>query len=156
MRQSLEWLVSRYQRSLFAAVFNILRNAEDANDIVQETFIQYLTSDTDFHDERHIRAWLIRVAINKTKNLLRSSWNRKVMLTGEDMSNADSDTEALDLMNEVMSLPEKYRIVIHLFYYEEFSVKEISNILDISEGNVKMRLSRGRSMLKKVLEEDLL
>lgn len=152
MRQSLEWLVSRYQKSLFAAVYSMCRNAEDANDIVQETFIQYFTSGTEFTDERHIHAWLLRVAINKTKNLFRSSWNRKVTLTDELRGGETQKREEDDLLEKVMALPEKYRVVIHLFYYEGFSVKEMAEILEITEGNVKMRLSRGRSMLKKVLE----
>lgn len=153
MRQSLEWLVNRYQRSLFAAVYSLCKNADDANDIVQETFIQYLTSDTDFYDENHIRAWLIRVAINKTKNLFRSGWNRKVLLTDTDQANVAAETNDSYVFDKVMGLPDNYRIVIHLFYYEDMSVREIAEVLGITEGNVKMRLSRGRNMLKKLLED---
>jgi len=153
MRQSLEWLVNQYQRSLFAVVYSLCKNADDANDIVQETFIQYLTTDTDFYDETHIRAWLIRVAINKTKNLFRSGWNRKVVLKDLDQENVAVETDGGYVFDKVMALPDNYRIVIHLFYYEEMSVREISEVLGITEGNVKMRLSRGRSMLKKLLED---
>ena len=153
MRQSLEWLVNQYQRSLFAVVYSLCKNADDANDIVQETFIQYLTTDTDFYDETHIRAWLIRVAINKTKNLFRSGWNRKVVLKDPDQENVAVETDGGYVFDKVMALPDNYRIVIHLFYYEEMSVREISEVLGITEGNVKMRLSRGRSMLKKLLED---
>lgn len=153
MRQSLEWLVNQYQRSLFAVVYSLCKNADDANDIVQETFIQYLTTDTDFYDETHIRAWLIRVAINKTKNLFRSGWNRKVVLKDLDQENVAVETDGGYVFDKVMDLPDNYRIVIHLFYYEEMSVREIAEVLGITEGNVKMRLSRGRSMLKKLLED---
>jgi len=134
-------------------VYNILNTADAANDIVQETFIQYLTTDTDFYDETHIRAWLIRVAINKTKNLFRSGWNRKVVLKDLDQENVAVETDGGYVFDKVMALPDNYRIVIHLFYYEEMSVREISEVLGITEGNVKMRLSRGRSMLKKLLED---
>ena len=76
----------------------------------------------------------------------------KVYLLGEQ-NEADPDVNGL--LSEVMKLPEKYRIVIHLFYYEDMPVKEIADILEISEGNVKTRLNRGRSMLKEVLEDTL-
>ena len=64
------------------------------------------------------------------------------------------DSQSRELFEEVIKLPDKYRIVIHLFYYEDYSVREISNILKISESNVKIRLSRGRAMLKDSLKEE--
>ena len=153
MRRSLEELITKYRRSVFAAAYNICRSAEDANDIVQETFISYFTSDKDFTDENHLRAWLIRVAVNKAKNFLRSSWNKNVSLNEEVAGEYVSEPDG-DMLREIFRLPEKYRIVIHLFYYEGFSVKEIAGMLGISEGSTKMRLSRGRSMLKEKLKEE--
>ena len=74
MRQSLEELIEAYQKSLYAAAFNICRNTDDANDVVQDTFIQYYTTKKQFQDEEHLKAWLLRVAINRAKDISRSFW----------------------------------------------------------------------------------
>ena len=128
-------------------------NAADAEDVVQDTFIRYHTTNTQFSDEQHIRAWLLRVAINKAKNVTMSFWRRRgVPLEDYAETLAFPSPEAGDLFEKVMKLPEKYRIVIHLFYYEDYSVREIAGILRITEANVKVRLSRGRRLLKEALQ----
>lgn len=154
MRQPLEYLIVQYQKSLFVAAFNICGNADDANDMVQETFIQYHVSGKDFNDEEHIKSWLLRVVINKSKNLTRSFWRRNKVSMEEIGDNVVFDSgENEILFEEVMKLPEKYRIIIHLFYYEDYSAAQIAQILEMSEAAVKMRLSRGRNMLRDVLKE---
>ena len=155
MRQPLQQLIERYQNNLYAVAFNVCKNAEDAEDAVQDTFIQYHISKKEFESEQHIRAWLIRVAINKAKNANLAFWkNHKVSLE-EYMEHLTVETEqAEDLFAAVMKLPEKYRIVIHLFYYEDYSVAEIAEILKLSQSNVKVRLSRGRTVLKGQLQEE--
>ena len=154
MRQPLEYLIVQYQKSLFVAAFNICGNADDANDMVQETFIQYHVSGKDFNDEEHIKSWLLRVVINKSKNLTRSFWRRNKVSMEEIGDNVVFESgENERLFEEVMKLPEKYRIIIHLFYYEDYSAAQIAQILEMSEAAVKMRLSRGRNMLRDVLKE---
>ena len=155
MRQSLEELIETYQKSLYAAAFNICKNADDANDVVQDTFIQYYTTKKEFHDKEHLNAWLLRVAINRAKDISRSFWRRN-RISIEDYAKEIpfESREESELFEAVMKLPEKYRDVIHLYYYEEFSVKEIAGILRVTEGSVKMRLSRGRSFLRNVLKEE--
>ena len=137
MRQSVQELMERYQNNLFAAAFNVCKSREDAEDVVQDTFLQYHMNKKQFENEQHIRAWLIRVAINKAKNCNHTFW-RKNKLS----------------LETVMKLPEKYRIVIHLFYYEDYAIREIAEILHLSESNVKVRLSRGRVLLKQSLKEE--
>ena len=159
MREPIEVLINEYQRNLFAAAFSICKNAEDANDVVQETFIQYYTSKKEFEDEQHLKAWLIRVAVNKSKDITRSFWRRnKVNLLPEELPEKSLEScmypVEMRLFDEVMRLPEKTRIVIHLYYYEDMSVREIAHILMSTEGAVKMRLSRGRNMLKASLQEE--
>ena len=155
MRQTLQELVERYQNNLFAAAFNVCGNAEDAEDVVQDTFIQYYLLKKEFDNEQHIRAWLIRVAINKAKNTNRTFWRRNKCSFEEYMETLTFETpQSESLFETVMQLPEKYRIVMHLFYYEDYAVREIANILKLSESNVKARLSRGRSMLRNVLKEE--
>ena len=155
MRQSLEELIEAYQKSLYAAAFNICRNTDDANDVVQDTFIQYYTTKKQFQDEEHLKTWLLRVAINRAKDISRSFW-KKNRLSIEDYADAVpfESREETGLFEAVMRLPEKYREVIHLYYYEDLSIKETARILRITEGSVKMRLSRGRSFLRDVFKEE--
>lgn len=155
MRQSTKELVSMYQSSLFAIAFNVCKNVQDAEDIVQDTFIQYYISKKEFDNERHLRAWLIRVAVNKAKNVNRTFWRQNKLSLEDYMESLTFETpEDERLFETVMSLPEKYRIVIHLFYYEDYTVREIADILKLSESNIKVRLSRGREMLRKILKEE--
>lgn len=155
MRIETNVIMDKYKDNLFSAAFHVCQNAADADDIVQETLIQYHTSSKQFDNEQHIRAWLIRVAINRAKNVTMSFWRRASVPLEDYMEILAFETpEAKDLFKEVMKLPEKYRIVLYLFYYEEYAIKEIAEILKTSEGNVKVRLTRGRKLLKKVLQEE--
>lgn len=155
MRRPVQELFETYQNSLYVAAFNVCKNAEDAEDVVQDTFIQYYSLKKEFEDEQHIRAWLIRVAINKAKNVNGTFWRKNKISLEDYMESLVFETpESEELFETVMHLPEKYRIVIHLFYYEEYSVHEIADILKLSESNVKVRLSRGRSLLKEKLQEE--
>ena len=109
----------------------------------------------EFESEQHIRAWLIRVAVNKAKNVTRTFWRRNKISIEDYMETLVFETpEAENLFETVMHLPEKYRIVIHLYYYEDYTVREIADILKLSESNVKIRLSRGRALLKEALKEE--
>lgn len=155
MRRPVEELAEKYRDSVFRAALSVSRNPEDAKDVVQDTFIQYMSSSRQFDSEEHIRAWLLRVAINKSKNVMASFWNRKRGALEDYMENTQfQEPEDRSLVEAVFSLPEKYRVVIHLYYYEDYPVREIAGILHISEGTVKSRLSRGRASLKKILKEE--
>lgn len=155
MRQSVQELATLYQSNLFAATFNICKNAQDAEDVVQDTLVQYYTIKKEFESEQHIRAWLIRVTINKAKNVTRTFWRRNKISIEDYMETLVFETpQAENLFEIVMHLPEKYRIVIHLYYYEDYAVREIADILKLSESNVKIRLSRGRALLKEALKEE--
>ena len=155
MRLETEILMEKYKDHLFAVAFNICKNAADADDVVQDTFLQYHITDKQFENEQHIRAWLIRVAINKAKNINMSFWRLSKIPLEDYMETLTFETpEAENLFEEVMTLPEKYRIVIHLFYYEDYSIREIAQIINATESNVKVRLTRGRRLLKQVLKEE--
>lgn len=154
MRIDTEILMKKYKDNLFAVAFNICKNPADADDVVQDTFITYHTLNKQFDSEQHIKAWLIRVGINKSKNMVNSFWHRKSMPLEDYIETLTFETpEAEILFEQVIKLPEKYRIVIHLFYYEDYSIREIATILKVSEGNVKVRLTRGRRLLKETLKE---
>lgn len=154
MRLPVESLIARYHQNLFAVAFNVCKNREDAEEVVQDAFIQYHLKNRDFQNEEHIRAWLIRVTINKAKNATRTFWRRNRTSLAETMMTLPFENQESEWLFEVvMGLPQKYRIVIHLFYYEAYSIQEIAEILHLSEANVKTRLSRARAMLRDTLKE---
>ena len=156
MREPVEDLIRQHQKHLFAAAFSVCQNASDADDVVQDTFLKYHLSKKEFSSPEHIKAWLLRVAINKAKDIGRRTWRWNAVSLDEVAQTLTTEqTEDTWLLAEVMKLPAKYRIVLHLFYYEDYSVAEIANILKVSEGSVKTRLSRARSMLRNNLKEDL-
>lgn len=154
MKLPVEVLIEKYKNNIYAVAFNICKNKYDAEDVVQDTFIQYLSHKKDFQSEQHIRAWIIRVAINKAKNKNNLFFRRNSLPLEDYMETLTFESdESHELFEAVMKLPEKYRIVIHLFYYEDYSVQEIADILKITQTNVKVRLSRGRLSLRKTLKE---
>ena len=154
MRLPVEMLVERYHQNLFAVAFNVCKNREDAEEVVQDAFIQYHLKRLDFQSEEHIRAWLIRVTINKAKNAARTFWWRHRTSLEETMAALTFDDQESELLFEaVIALPQKYLIVVHLFYYEDYSVHEMAELLSLSESNVKTRLSRARAMLRDTLKE---
>lgn len=154
MKIPVELLVTQFGDHLYAAAYNICKNAADAEDVVQDTLIQYHLTSIEFENEEHMKAWLFRVVINKSKNLVRSIWHTRRVSLDENQETIEF-TEPRDrtLFDAVMELPLKYRVVIHLFYYEDYNIHEIASILKITNGAVKTRLSRGRQMLKKELQE---
>ena len=155
MRLTPEEVIEKYKDRLFSIAFNICQNPTDADDIVQDTFIKYFTLKKEFDNEAHIKAWLIRVTINRSKDVSTSFW-RKNKVAWEDYMETLVFEEPEDgrLFEAVMQLPEKYRIVIHLFYYEDYSVREIAELLKRRENTVKSQLARGRMFLKDMLKEE--
>ena len=139
---------------VFSAAFSVTGNREDADDAVQDAFLKYCTGNRDYTDEAHIKAWLLRVAINRAKDQQRSFWHRNRVSWEAYMEDLEfSQPEDRSLFEAVMSLPRNYRVPLHLFCYEEYSVAEIAAILHSTPGTVKSRLSRGRKLLKTKLME---
>ena len=154
MRMETQALAENYRDRLFAAAFQVCGNAADAEDAAQESLLRYHTSEKQFESEQHIRAWLLRVSINCAKNLSRSFFRRNTVPLETYMETLEFDSgESREIFRAVMNLPEKYRVVIHLYYYEDYTVAEIGKILGLTQSNVKARLSRGRQLLKKELQE---
>ena len=154
MKLSAEAAFRQFGDRVFSAAFSATGSKEDADDVVQDTFLKYWNTDQDFADENHIKAWLLRVAINRSRDLLRSFWHRKKVPWEDYMEELPfAEPEDKDLFEAVMELPRKYRVTIHLHYYEDLSVSEIAGILHTTEGTVKSQLSRGRKLLKTKLME---
>ena len=145
----LEELVNTYETTLYRAALAILGDAHEAEDAVQDAFLRCLEKAPDFESPAHARAWLLRVTVNWCRDQLRSPW-RKRRVDWDSLENqpAFETPEQGELYEAVMSLPEKYRTVLDLFYYEELSVREIGEVLGLSQSAVTTRLSRARKLLR--------
>lgn len=145
-----------YVRLFHGAVYRLalsyVKNSAEAEDICQEAFIKLLEYNGSFDTEGNCKAWLIRVTINLSKNLLKSSRFTRCAELDDDLPALDEREH--ELLETVMSLPPKYRSVIHLYYYEGYSVKEIADILGISASAVTTRLERARRRLKEELYDE--
>ena len=155
MRLSVEEEYRRYADRVFAAAFSVCRNRADADDVVQDTFLKYYTRDQAYESEEHLRAWLLRVAINRARDSTASCGRRNKVACEEFMGELTfAAPEDSRLFEAVMRLPDKYRVVVHLHYYEDYSVSEIARLLQSREGTVKSQLSRARALLKTMLKEE--
>lgn len=149
-----EAIVNQNIDIVYRTALSCCKNKYDAEDIVQNTFMKLLQSDTDFSDDEHVRKWLIRVAINESKNMWKSFWRKNICsLEDLQMELAQPTIEQKELLEEIFKLSPKYRVVIHLYYYEGYKVKEIAELLHISESNVQIRLLRARNKLKEQIKE---
>jgi len=159
----IEETVRKYSDMLYRLAFAKTGNSHDSEDIVQDVFLKLIRSGKTFKDDEHEKAWLIRVTVNTGKNLLASPQRRKRQYNSE-LSSPDMQIGKLDenlerLENQavvypaVMSLPEKYRLMIHLFYYEDMKISDIAKATGLSESTIKSRLHRARAILKEKLKE---
>lgn len=147
-------IANEYIDVVYRVSLSYCKNKSDAEDVVQNTFIKLLKTDTEFVDDEHIRNWLVKVAVNECKNISKSFWYRNITSFDELEKEPEyTQSDEKELFEEVMKLPKKYSVVLHLYYYEGYSVKEIAQILEISESNVQTRLMRARNKLKENLQE---
>lgn len=149
--------IETYSDMVYRLAFSMMKNKYDADDIHQEVFVQYISNYHLLGSEEHKRAWLIRVTINTCKNWWKSAWKRKVcgMFDGQAITQQDESILQWEtqypVVEQIRKLPQKYKAVIHLFYYEEMSIKEIAKVLGLKESNVRARLTRARQKLKELL-----
>ena len=150
-------LYDKYKNAVYRMAFAYCKNKADAEDIMQETFIKLFTADIRFEDSDKEKSWLLKVTVNKCKDMFRSL-RYKYSLTAiplEEASLVYETPEESEVYHAVMSLPTKYRLVIHLYYYEDYSVKEISRITGNNESAVQTQLYRARRKLKNILGKEL-
>lgn len=147
-------IVDLYLDSVYRIALSCCKNSYDAEDVVQNTFIKLLNTATVFEDDEHIRRWLIRVAVNECNSMWRSFWKKNVSSLDEINEEPQfSAPENSELFYAVQQLPKRYREVVHLYYYEDYSIKEIARILQASETAIQTRLMRARNKLKQQLKE---
>lgn len=144
---------SIYGNMLFRICMIYLGNKEDAEEAMQESFIKLMFKSPEFIDDQHEKAWLIRITTNVCKDMIRNIWRKRVVKM-EEIENYCVHSSDIDIMEDVLKLPTKYKAVIYLYYFEDYTVKEISETLGIKNSAVKMRLKRGRDILKIELEGD--
>lgn len=142
-------LLEKHGDRVFRTAFMYLKNYQDAEDVLQMTFEKYLIAKPLFKNDEHEKAWFLRVAINISKNLVTSGWKRKVIYDDEQLRLFADEA----VLKAVLALPKDLSVVIQLFYYEEYSVAQIADLLEISVGNVTTRLNRARKKLEKSLRE---
>lgn len=146
--------VRRNSQRVFLIALSFTRNREDAEDVMQNVFLKLWKHRGKLEDNAHVDKWLTRVTVNECRSLFRFRRDTVSYEEIEELCAAPSFTREQDLICVVMQLPREQRTVIHLYYYEELSVREIADCLHISESAVKKRLSRARETLRARLKED--
>lgn len=146
--------VRQYQDMVYRVALHHFASPPDAEDATQEVFLRLYTREKSFESPEHLRRWLLRVTVNVCRDALKSPWRkRRVALDALPDQPVFDRPEEEALYQVVMSLPEQYRTVLDLFYYEELSTKEIAQLLDMSQSAVTTRLARARAYLKQQLGE---
>jgi len=154
-KRTMDWIkdiVLRNENKLYRTAIAITGNKSDAEDIVQDAFVKLLDKKPDFESQDHETAWLMRVTINLCKNHLKSYWRKKTVPILESYpAKSEEDKQIIEIIS---SLPVKYRTVIHLYYYEGYSTKEIAEITNQKESTVREQMTRARRKLKDFIKEN--
>ena len=140
----------KYADDLYRISLIYLKKREDAEEAVTDTFIRLMEYRPDFENESHEKAWLTKTAVNICKNMHKSGWAKNVVHNEEVLSYMTTPQE-VSIMEEVLSLPPKYRVIIYMHYYQGYKAAEIAQMLNMKESTVLSRLSRGRKKLKDIL-----
>ena len=143
----------KYIDTVYRVAFSMLKNPHDADDVTQDVFLKLYTARVEFQSEDHVKNWLIKVTVNACRNVFRMPWRRVEDIEEYAQTLGFETPEQSDLFLAVNSLEQKYRIAVHLYYFEGYSVKEIGEILGVSENTVSTRLARARGKLKAILTE---
>lgn len=160
MRNTSEWptddieiIIRKYGDMLYRLSLIMLKNESDAEDVVQETIIKYYQKSPVFVDSEHEKAWLIKVATNKCRDLLRFR-GRYIQIEENFLEQiADEETDC-GIIEALTVLPEKYRLVLTLYYIEGYRIEDIAKIISRTSSAVKMRLQKGRKLLKEIYEKE--
>lgn len=145
--------VEKYSNMVYRLAYFYTNSKYDADDIYQDVFLKYLQNKKQYENEEHKKAWLIKVTINSCKKMWLSSWKRKIVSLNDNEIKFEMEDD-IGLYNEIKKLPKKYRAVIHLFYYEQYSIKDISKVLGQKESTIRTWLTRARKILKNQIKED--
>lgn len=153
LNQQAEYLANTYSDAILRLSYTYLKNTDDAQDVCQTVFVKLLTHPREFDSPGHERAYVLRMAANACKDLLKSPWRKRKCSLEDCLEVPAPPTDDGSVLAAVNQLPAHYRVVIYLFYYEGYQAAEISRILRIPTATVHTRLARGREKLKPMLEE---
>lgn len=154
-RLDYEKAVNHYAAMVYRIAFSYTNSKYDAEDILQEVFLKLLQTNTDFSDEEHVKHWLVRVTINQGKNLHKSFWKRNVDVSEPGTFEPEwKEEKEQRLYEELQQLPGKYRVMLHLYYFEGYKIREIAQMFHMRASTVNTRIDRGRKLLREMLEED--
>lgn len=151
-RKLIEKTIRKYSDFIFRIAYQNLKNRFDAEDILQEVSIALVNNNAPLSDEEHLKSWLVTVTINKCRNLKRSK-NRRAYIPLDECLELEAP-KAHGVMEELWQLPEKYRNVIYLYYYESFKISEIAEMLGERPNTIGTRLKRARKALGIILEKE--
>ncbi len=152
MNQDYEAVIERYSAPLYRLAFSYCANRPDAEDVVQDVFCEYLRRRPVFPSETQRRSWLMTVTANRCRDLLRSAWRRRTVSIEETAPMASETPEKhYEVAEALKKLPPKDRAAVYLYYYEELPSKTIASILHMSDGAVRMRLTRARQEFRELL-----
>ena len=143
--------LEKYSDMVRRICFMYLRNDDDVDDVFQDVFLKLLQNKSPFENEEHEKAWLIRVTINKCKDIFKSFW-RKNTSSIEDIDPPFEDKAENELIQVVLSLPQKYKDAVYLYYYEDYTVPKIAKLLGRKDSTVYSDLHRARDLIKQKLE----
>lgn len=146
----IEKIVEKYADMVYRIAITRCGTIENAEDIFQEVFMRFSEKKPKFESSEHEKAWFIRVTINLSKNFKKSAWNKKIVSLDENI--VFDEKEQTDIFSIICDLPQNYKTVVYLLYYEGYKVKEISNLMQTSEGTIKTWLFRAREILKEKIE----
>lgn len=141
-----------YMTDVYRMALSCCGNVHDAEDVTQTAFMKLLESDKSFESDEHVKNWLLRVVINESRTLTRSVWKRRVDSLEDAPEPSFTMKERSDLWYAVRELAPKYRMAVHLYYYEDYSVREIAAITGTTESTVQTRLQRARKQLEQKLK----
>ena len=153
LSQQAERLAATYSDAILRLSYTYLKNTYDAQDICQNVFVKLLTQPKEFASAEQEKAYILRMAANACKDLLKSPWRKRICALDECMEVLAPETPDGSVLAAVNQLPASYRAVIYLFYFEGYQAAEIGKILGIPTATVHTRLARGRQKLKPFLEE---
>jgi RNA polymerase sigma factor, sigma-70 family len=148
----IERVFHQYADMVYRLAFSQTQNRSDADDVFQEVFLRYMRRAGAFESEEHEKAWLLRVTVNCSRKLWRSAWFRRTVALDETVT--FDMPEETGVARALLQLPQKYRTVIHLFYYEDMPVAKIAETLGMKESAVRTRLTRARELLRTKLKGD--
>ena len=144
-------VVRKYCDAVYRLAFACVKNNADADDVFQEVFLRYFKQPREFASEEHRKAWLLRVTINCSRKLHASAWFRRTSPLDEQEAAFNKPDES-GLGQALAQLRPKYRSVVHLFYYEDYSIKQIAELEALTESHVRTLLTRARAQLKELLK----